>query len=72
MTRSPLPAKSCSWRVSSRLTPVARKIPFDDPQTLTYVRIAYVAVQLIVLGTYYYMSSKVRLVILWSEEYFKD
>lgn len=38
---------------------MARKIPFDDPVTLNYVRIAYVAVQVIILGTYYYISMKV-------------
>ena len=42
------------------LVSVARKIDFEDPQILTYVRIAYVAVQVIVLGTYYYTSMKVR------------
>ncbi|KAI0071259.1 inorganic phosphate transporter [Panus rudis PR-1116 ss-1] len=39
---------------------LARKIPFDDPQVLTYVRIAYVTVQVIVLATYYYTSSKIK------------
>ncbi|GLB40123.1 putative inorganic phosphate transporter [Lyophyllum shimeji] len=39
---------------------VARKIPFDDPQVLTYVRIAYAAVQVLVLGTYYYVSMKIK------------
>ncbi len=39
---------------------VARKIPFEDPQVLTWVRIAYVVVQAVVLGTYYYVSMKVR------------
>ncbi|KAL4247951.1 SRP-independent targeting protein 3 [Abortiporus biennis] len=39
---------------------VARKIPFDDPQVLTYVRIAYVAVQLIALAVYYYTSSEIK------------
>ncbi|KZS92569.1 inorganic phosphate transporter [Sistotremastrum niveocremeum HHB9708] len=39
---------------------VARKIPFDDPVTLNYVRIAYVAVQVIILGTYYYISMKIK------------
>ncbi len=38
---------------------VARKINFDDPQVLNIVRLAYVAVQAIVLGTYYYTSMKV-------------
>ncbi|KAF7789736.1 hypothetical protein EIP86_000682 [Pleurotus ostreatoroseus] len=39
---------------------VARKIPFDDPQVLTYVRIAYVVTQIVVLGVYYYVSAKIR------------
>ena len=38
---------------------VARKIPFDNPQVLDYVRIAYVASQTIALAVYYYTSSKV-------------
>ena len=38
---------------------VARKIPFEDPQILTIVRVAYVVVQLVVLGAYYFVSSKV-------------
>jgi len=37
---------------------VARKIPFEDPQVLLYVRAAYVTVQLIILGTYYFVSLK--------------
>ena len=43
---------------------VARKIPFDDPDTLNYVRVGYVSVQLLVLSTYYYISMKVRACIL--------
>ncbi|KAI0706581.1 inorganic phosphate transporter [Earliella scabrosa] len=39
---------------------VARKIPFDDPQTLTYVRIAYVTTQVIVLGVYYYVAQQIK------------
>ncbi|RDB30210.1 Inorganic phosphate transport protein PHO88 [Hypsizygus marmoreus] len=39
---------------------VARKIPFDDPQILLYVRIAYVAAQLLALGVYYYVSLKIK------------
>jgi hypothetical protein len=38
---------------------VARKIPFDNPQVLDYVRIAYVASQAFALIVYYYTSSKV-------------
>lgn len=40
---------------------VARKIPFEDPEVLNYVRIAYVAAQVIILGAYYYVSYAVRL-----------
>ena len=39
---------------------VAKKVPFDDPQVLTYVRIAYVATQVIVLGVYYYVGQQVH------------
>ena len=39
---------------------MAKKVPFDDPQVLTYVRIAYVATQVIVLGVYYYVGQQVR------------
>jgi hypothetical protein len=39
---------------------VARKIPFDDPQVLNYVRIAYVTAQAIILGTYFFTAQKVR------------
>ena len=41
-------------------SPVARKIPFDNPQVLDYVRIFYVASQAISLAVYYYTSTKVR------------
>ena len=39
---------------------MAKKVPFDDPQVLTYVRIAYVTTQVIVLGAYYYTGLQVR------------
>ncbi|KAG5642251.1 hypothetical protein DXG03_003352 [Asterophora parasitica] len=39
---------------------VARKIPFDDPDVLNYVRIAYVTAQVIVLATYYLVSVKIK------------
>jgi hypothetical protein len=44
--------------------PVARRIPFDDPAVLTYVRIGYVAVQVIVLLTYYFVSLQVGFFVL--------
>ena len=43
---------------------MARRIPFDDPQVLTYVRIAYVATQITVLGVYYYVGTVVRLLLV--------
>ncbi|KAL5485920.1 PHO88 [Sanghuangporus weigelae] len=39
---------------------LARKIPFDDPEVLNYVRIGYVSVQLLVLSAYYYVSMKIK------------
>jgi hypothetical protein len=45
---------------------VARKVPFDDPHVLQYVRIAYVASQGIALLVYYYASSKVGRNFLFS------
>jgi len=39
---------------------LARKIPFENPEVLMYVRIAYVAVQAIVLGLYFYVSAKIK------------
>ena len=42
---------------------MARRIPFDDPQVLTYVRMAYVATQVTVLGVYYYVGMQVRLLL---------
>lgn len=38
---------------------VARKIPFDDPDVLLYVRIGYVVTQTLCLIVYYYISQKV-------------
>ncbi|KAH9925494.1 inorganic phosphate transporter [Fomitopsis serialis] len=39
---------------------VARKLDFDDPQVLLGVRIAYVTVQAVILGAYYYASYKIK------------
>ncbi|KAG8832413.1 hypothetical protein FRC17_001394 [Serendipita sp. 399] len=39
---------------------VARRIPFEDPQVLLYVRIGYVASQLLCIGVYLYISSLVK------------
>jgi len=46
--------------------PVARKIPFDDPEVLTYVRIGYVLTQLTALAIYYYVSLTVCFRLLCS------
>jgi len=43
---------------------VARKIDFNDPDVLLYVRIFYVGVQALTLGIYYYVTLKVRLLAL--------
>ena len=43
---------------------VARKIPFDDPLVLNYVRLGYVVSQLVMLGVYCYVSMGVRLHLL--------
>jgi len=39
---------------------LARKIPFEDPEVLNYVRVAYATTQLLVLGVYYYISMKIK------------
>ena len=61
------PALPCLW-----ISPlVARKIPFEDPLVLNYVRLGYVVSQLVMLGVYYYVSMTVRLLsshiylVLW-------
>lgn len=44
---------------------VARKVPFDDPEVLNYVRIGYVASQALALAVYFYISYKVCSSIIW-------
>ncbi|KAF8956181.1 PHO88-related membrane protein [Flammula alnicola] len=39
---------------------VARKIPFEDPDVLTYVRVGYVVSQVIILAVYYYVSLAIK------------
>jgi len=39
---------------------LARKIPFDDPVVLNYVRLAYVLSQVVMLGVYYYVSLAIK------------
>jgi len=46
--------------ISLGVMQLARKIPFDNPQVLDYVRIAYVASQAFALLVYYYASSKIK------------
>ncbi|KAA1467291.1 inorganic phosphate transporter [Dentipellis sp. KUC8613] len=46
--------------ISLGVMQVARKIPFDDPEVLQYVRIGYVVSQLVILATYFYVSYKVK------------
>jgi len=46
--------------ISLGVMQVARKVPFEDPEVLTYVRIGYVAAQVIILGVYYYISMAVK------------
>ncbi|KAG8859355.1 hypothetical protein FRB96_004570 [Tulasnella sp. 330] len=53
-------AQMINLGVSLGAMQLARKIPFEDPQVLLYVRVAYVSVQLIVLGIYYYVSTKIK------------
>ena len=47
----------CTWSVL--ILSVARRIPFDDPDTLNLVRAGYVGAQLFILLVYYYISSQV-------------
>ncbi|KAF8631630.1 hypothetical protein AX15_002270, partial [Amanita polypyramis BW_CC] len=46
--------------ISLGVMQVARRIPFDDPQVLLYVRVAYVVAQVVILGVYYYVSLKIK------------
>ncbi|KAJ7695033.1 inorganic phosphate transporter [Mycena rosella] len=46
--------------ISLGVMQVARKIPFEDPDILNYVRIGYVTVQVVVLGIYYYISMAIK------------
>jgi len=46
--------------ISLGVMQLARKVPFDNPQVLFYVRIAYVASQAFALTVYYYASSKIK------------
>ncbi|KAF7317891.1 Inorganic phosphate transporter [Mycena kentingensis (nom. inval.)] len=48
-----LPTMLTTWTV-------ARKIPFEDPQILYYVRIGYVAVQVLVMSIYFYISMTIK------------
>ncbi|KAM6504033.1 inorganic phosphate transporter [Amanita muscaria] len=46
--------------ISLGVMQVARRIPFDNPQVLLGVRIAYVVTQVVVLGIYYQISNKIK------------
>ncbi|KAK1225552.1 phosphate transporter (Pho88) [Marasmius sp. AFHP31] len=39
---------------------LARRIDFENPDTLNYVRVGYVATQMVILGIYYYVSVIVK------------
>ena len=49
-------------RINIIILLVARKIPFDEPDVLNYVRLGYVVSQVAILAVYYFISFKVRLV----------
>ncbi|KAH9955903.1 inorganic phosphate transporter [Russula dissimulans] len=49
-----------SLAISLGVMQLARKVPFDNPQVLFYVRIAYVASQTFALAVYYHASSKIK------------
>ncbi|TRM70289.1 inorganic phosphate transporter Pho88 [Schizophyllum amplum] len=42
------------------LMQVGKRIPFENPDVLNYARMAYVAIQVIILGTYYFISTKIK------------
>ncbi|KAF8735516.1 hypothetical protein AX14_001948 [Amanita brunnescens Koide BX004] len=46
--------------ISLGVMQLARRIPFDNPQVLLAVRVAYVVTQVVVLGVYYYISTKIK------------
>ncbi|THU97539.1 inorganic phosphate transport PHO88 [Dendrothele bispora CBS 962.96] len=39
---------------------LARRIPFENPEVLNYVRIGYACTQLVILGVYYYITMQVK------------
>lgn len=39
---------------------VSKKIPFDDPQVLLGVRVLYVVSNLVILGIYLYIQTKIN------------
>ncbi|KAG9047283.1 hypothetical protein FS837_002591 [Tulasnella sp. UAMH 9824] len=53
-------AQIANLAVSLGAMQLARKIPFEDPDVLMYVRIAYVSVQLVILATYYFTSQTIK------------
>ncbi|KAG9017616.1 hypothetical protein FRB90_000486 [Tulasnella sp. 427] len=53
-------AQIANLGVSLLAMQLARKINFEDPDILMYVRIAYVGVQIVILGTYYFVSQTIK------------
>ncbi len=39
---------------------VSKKIPFDDPQVLMYVRILYIATNIVIAGVYLYLQLQIN------------
>ncbi|KAF7309565.1 Inorganic phosphate transport PHO88 [Mycena indigotica] len=46
--------------ISLAVMQLARKIPFEDPEVLYYVRVGYVSMQILVLSVYYYISMTIK------------
>jgi len=46
--------------ISLGVMQVARKIPFDEPDVLNYVRLGYVVSQVAILAVYYFISFKIK------------
>jgi len=56
-----LPPPPVSFGLPADLYQVARKLPMDDPTFITYLRIAYVATQLLSFAIYFYITMVVSL-----------
>ncbi|KAF8322534.1 inorganic phosphate transporter [Clavulina sp. PMI_390] len=53
-------AQVTNLMVSLGAMQLARKIPFENPEVLNYVRAGYVAVQLLSIAVYFYTSSVIK------------